>query len=82
MNEKRNQIREKLAPIIKNIFEIDEFRDDISMENTPEWDSLAHLRLLAAIEDAFEIELDFEDMVRMTTVQAIVQTLREYLKEV
>ena len=71
-----------MAPIVKNTFEIDEFHDDISMENTPEWDSLAHLKLLAAIEDAFEIELDFEDMVRMTTVQAIVQTLREYLKEV
>jgi len=77
-----NQIEAKVALIIKNTFEIDEFHNGISMENTPEWDSLAHLRLLAAIEDAFKIEVDFEDVARMTTVQAIVQTLKNYLKEI
>lgn len=76
------QIEHKLAGIFKNALEIDEFHNKLSMENTPEWDSLKHLQLLVAIERNFEIEMAFEDMVWMTTVPAIVQILRKYLKVV
>lgn len=42
-------------------------REDIS-----EWDSVGHLNLMMALEAAFELSLDIEDIARMTSVPTIM----------
>ena len=44
--------------------EIDEgiVTDELAYDTIPEWDSVGHMRLMAAIEDAFDIMLDTEDI--------------------
>lgn len=41
----------------------------------PEWDSVANLALLHAIEHAFTIVLDMDDMLRIETVEDIVDVV-------
>jgi len=54
----------KLAEIIADIFFLDE--DEVTMELTPEdiglWDSLNHLRLVTAVENAFDIKLTMSEI--------------------
>lgn len=54
----------KLAEIIADIFFLDE--NEVTMELTPEdvglWDSLNHLRLVTAVESAFDIKLSMSEI--------------------
>lgn len=47
-------------------------RDDI-----PEWDSLGHLNLMLALEEAFNVSFSVEEMPRLVSVAAITAKLDE-----
>jgi acyl carrier protein len=52
---------------------------DAAMGRVPNWDSTAHMRLMLALEDAFDIVLDPGRMVEMTSlakIRAAVEELR------
>ncbi len=40
--------------------------DTLSFNSIPEWDSVAHMALVAAIESAFDIMLDTDDVIDMS----------------
>jgi acyl carrier protein len=42
-----------------------------SADNNDAWDSLAQVNLMLAIEQTFDIELDVEDFMSLTSVQGI-----------
>lgn len=46
-------------------------------KDTPEWDSIAHMMLMSGLEDAFDIELEPEDMLAITSYEAGVEVLRK-----
>ena len=50
-------IREKLKNILQQVLdqEIDRLTDDMAATDFPDWDSLAHLNIVVAIERAFHI---------------------------
>ena len=48
---------------------------EIGIGDIPEWDSVANLALLFAIEQAFNIVLDMDDMLRIETVEDIVDVV-------
>jgi acyl carrier protein len=72
-------ISRKLSPLFQRVLEVPEFTTDLSMAGVDTWDSLAHIRLLAAIEETFAIEIAFEDAVEMTTGMAILAKIAKYL---
>ena len=53
--------------------------DDISVDtvqaDVPAWDSVGHLNLMLMLEDNFKIALQVEDMVKLTSVKAILEFL-------
>jgi len=44
-------------------------------EDIKGWDSTAHMRLMARIEETFSVSLDIEEIVEMVTIQAIIDTI-------
>jgi len=78
---KDDKILRKLSVLSKKILEINDFDIGITMENTPQWDSLNHLQMISAIEKTFDIQLEFEDTIKMTSVRAILEILKNYLKK-
>lgn len=46
-----------------------------SMENTDIWDSLKHMEMMTGIEESFETELSAEEMMEMTSIEAIRRVL-------
>jgi acyl carrier protein len=43
----------------------------------PEWDSVGHLSICGALEEAFEIRFTVNDMAEMNSVRAIVFIIKE-----
>ena len=49
--------------------------DDIQYQGIEKWDSLNHL---SRLEDEFDIELDMDDIIDMSSVAKIKEILRRY----
>lgn len=45
-----------------------ELSDETSPTNTPEWDSLAAMELVASIEDTFDVRLKTSEIMRMRSI--------------
>jgi acyl carrier protein len=45
---------------------------------TPEWDSVAHLQLIAAIEDQFGILIETNDMLAMNSYPKAKEIVKKY----
>ncbi|HEY3900170.1 MAG TPA: acyl carrier protein [Chthoniobacter sp.] len=52
--------------------------EDTSTENTPEWDSVAHLNLVLSLEKAFGQRFTPEEFMEMQSVAAIKRVLASH----
>jgi acyl carrier protein len=52
--------------------------DDLAYNSIPEWDSIAHMALIARIEDAFGIMLDTDDVIDLSSVVKAREILSKY----
>jgi acyl carrier protein len=80
MNDKdMKSIDEKILCIFSDILDIDHTRinDDTSPENTPEWDSLAAMNLVTAVEEEFQINLTTTDIMKMRSIAIVKQVIEE-----
>ena len=62
----------KILEIMREVFGIDEVNTDVSQKNCERWDSLHHLALASELEDAFDIELEPEEIAEMTDFDKVV----------
>lgn len=62
-----------VVEIIKKVFNLpdDKITDDLSYQSIPEWDSLNHVSLVIALEEAYGITIDDELMLQLTSVGEI-----------
>lgn len=51
--------------------------DDLEYGSIQEWDSLAHVNLMLSLESRYDLEIDEDTMVELTTVGAIRDFVRE-----
>jgi len=56
----------------------DRITDDLRYNSIPEWDSVAHMALVAELEDSYNIMLDTNDIVDMSSVGKIREILGKY----
>ncbi len=52
--------------------------ETLQYNSLPEWDSVAHMTLIAELEDTYDIMLDTDDIVAMSTVGKIREILKKY----
>jgi len=55
----------------------EKLNDDSSAENTSQWDSLATMHLVAAIESRFEITLSTREIMKMSSIGLARKVLKE-----
>jgi len=58
------------VPVVK-------LNDDTSPDNTGQWDSLAAMHLVAAIEDMFNITLSTKEIIKMSSIGRVREVLKE-----
>lgn len=52
--------------------------DDLQYQDNAQWDSLAHMSLVAAIEDEFDVMIDTDDVINMSSFTEAVRILGKY----
>lgn len=50
--------------------------DDLTMKETDAWDSLKHMELIVSVEQAFNLQLSFDEIVTMQSVREIKRVLK------
>jgi acyl carrier protein len=52
--------------------------DDLAYNMIPEWDSVAHMALVAEIDDQFDIMLDTDDVLDLSSFAKAKEILQKY----
>ena len=52
--------------------------DDLRYATIPEWDSIAHMSVIAALEDAFGIMIDRDHVIDMSSVGKAREIIAKY----
>lgn len=52
--------------------------DTLTYNSIPEWDSIAHMALIAEIDDAFDTMLDTDDVLDMSSFAKAKEILAKY----
>lgn len=73
-------LEDQVMEIMRSVFGIEEISTDISQKNCERWDSLRHLTMASELEDAFNIELEPEEIAEMTDFSHVVSMINSKLK--
>ena len=66
--------KEKVKKIIGKDFKLEEviIQDELGLNKHANWDSMGQLILLSALEQEFNLNIDFEDSLELTNVKSII----------
>ncbi len=75
------EILEKLQPVFRDIFDDDELtvNDSTTANDIEDWDSLAHMQLISAVEDAFDIEFNIGEINSFANVGEMIDSIAKHL---
>ena len=57
---------------------LDAITDDLCYNSIPQWDSVAHMALIATIEEAFNILIETDDVIDMNSFAKAKEILSKY----
>lgn len=71
---------EKIRKIFAEALEISEDNviDDLTYKSIKRWDSLGHMALIAAIESEFDIMIDTDDIIDMSSFAKAKEIIEKY----
>jgi acyl carrier protein len=63
-------VEKNLEQLLAELLQIPvaEVTDELAMQNLEVWDSLKHMELIASLEEQFDVQLSFEEIVMMRSV--------------
>ena len=68
-------LEDKVLEIMREVFEMENVSTDASQKNCERWDSLHHLSLASELEEAFDIDLEPEEIADMTDFSRVIALL-------
>jgi acyl carrier protein len=73
-----SQIYTKLAIIFEDVFDDDSIRvsPELTAKDVDGWDSLAHIRLMLAVEKAFGVKFSNSEINKLQSVGELVELIR------
>ena len=68
-------MREQIIALLEEILQLPEgtVTEDTRMENTPEWDSLAHVMLMGELEERLGIVIPLEEAIEIESVAELLE---------
>jgi acyl carrier protein len=72
-------MKQTVEHIMADVLKMNEtdITDNLTIDDLEAWDSLKHMDLVVSIEQAFNIELTFDEIIIMTSVVAIKRVLND-----
>ena len=75
--------REKYIEAFKESLDVKEDQvAGLEYQAIPSWDSVGHMGLIAAIEDAFDIQFETDDIVDFNSFEKGIEILKKYDVEI
>ena len=70
----------KLKAIFVDVLDVDTETDwaNVRYQETPGWDSVAHMSMVAEIEDEFDIMLEVDDVLDMSSFDKAIEIVQKY----
>lgn len=56
----------------------DTIDNDLRYATIPQWDSIAHMSVVAALEEAFDVMIDMDEVIDMSSVGKAREILRKH----
>lgn len=77
----REQILQETADVLKVLLEHSKFTltETSTAKDIKGWDSLSHMRIMAAIENHFGVNFTFMEIVNMTDMGSMIDCLQDKL---
>ena len=74
-----NRASDRLTSVVIAVLDADPalVNDDSSPHNLENWDSVAHLQLMAAVESEFSVSFTMDQIITFDSIGSIRQTLRQ-----
>ena len=69
-------LEDRILGIMREVFGNDSISASVSQKNCEQWDSLRHLTLASELEDAFDIELEPEEIAEMTDFSRVIEMVK------
>ncbi|MGZ4055041.1 MAG: acyl carrier protein [Bacteroidia bacterium] len=71
---------QKLRTVFSESFGIDTaaIPDDLAYQSIKEWDSISHMVLISNLEDSFDISIDTDDVIDMSSFMKAKEILIKY----
>lgn len=71
---------DRISQIVSSVLDIplDQLNDDTSPDDVPSWDSMAHINMVMAFEQEFDISLMPEDQEEMLSIKLIRIILKDH----
>ena len=66
----------RLEKIFYDVLKVEK-TSNLNRKNCPAWDSLNHIKLIAAIEEEFDLEFNIEDLVKLNSFDDILSKVSE-----
>ena len=70
-----DKIKRVLAEVLR--MPVEQVGDDLAMKDVDAWDSLVHMQLVLSLEQNFDIQLTFDEIVAMQSVREIKRVLSD-----
>jgi acyl carrier protein len=73
--EKKNKLYQSFANALN--ISVEQIRDDLAYQSIPEWDSITHMILISQLEEDFDVSIDTEDVIDMSSVAKAQEILNK-----
>lgn len=72
--------QEKYRKVFAEILSLDaaQFENDIAYNSIPQWDSIGHMTLIAALEETFGITMETDDIINFSSFLKGCEILAKY----
>ena len=72
--------KEKYSEIFKTALNVDanKVNENLKYNEIDEWDSIAHMSLMAALEEEYKISLETDDIVDFSSFKKGIEILKKY----
>ena len=77
----RNEILERLQPVFRDLFDDEDITvtDTTTAKDIEEWDSLAHMQLISAVEEEFGIEFNIGEINSFANVGEMADSIMKHM---
>lgn len=76
MNNNQERLYSAFAEALQ--LQVVEINDSVSYQKTAKWDSVAHMSLIAALDAEFDIMIDTDDVIDLSSVGKAKEILSKY----